>query len=582
MINIKNVTMRNFISVGNVSQAVQLNTEQLVLVLGDNADMGSNGARNGVGKSTMLNAITYALFGSALSEAKVDNLINKTNGKNMLVTLEFEKDNDQYRIERGRKPQLFNIFINGTNVTDNDAQGDSRLTQKELEDVLGMNKIVFSHIIALNTTTIPFLSMKAADQRETIELLFGITKLSEKAEKLKELIKSTKDSIKEEEFRIKGVNDSNALITKNIETTKTKMTTWDANHEDAITKYTDSLNELCELDIDDELNKHATIASISEIATTKKNLEADISALVKELTSITKLRDQAQTTLNKLSTSICPKCDQEIGAHKHEEMLIEYSTAIVGHEENMGPISAAIAELNLALDGIVVPAKPTVFYSKIDDVYKHKGKIDKMAGDLENELAKTNPYLEQQDMLSDSIQVVDYSHMEALKSTQDHQEFLLKLLTNKDSFIRKKIIEQNLFHLNERLRVYLEKIGSPHTVVFHSNLEVYITEYGRDLDFDIISRGERTRVILALSWAFRDVYESMNNKLNLMFIDERLDEGLDQSGVDAAVAMCNLMAREQGRNVFLISHREELVGKVNSILTVRKENGFTTICSSDL
>ena len=100
---------------------------------------------------------------------------------------------------------------------------------------------------------------------------------------------------------------------------------------------------------------------------------------------------------------------------------------------------------------------------------------------------------------------------------------MLKLLTNKDSFIRKKIIDQNLSYLNTRLSHYLVKTGLPHEVMFKSDLEVEITQYGRDFDFDNLSRGERTRLILSLSWAFRDVYESINDKINLLFIDELID-----------------------------------------------------------
>jgi len=533
--------------------------------------------------TSMLNALVYALFGEAISPVKLDNLINKTNTKNMLVTAEFDKDGVQYRIERGRKPQIFNVFVNGAaTAADNDAQGDSRLTQAWLEDIIGMNKIVFSHIITLNTTTTPFLSMKAAEQRETIELLFGITKLSEKAENLKELVRISKDKIKEEEFRIKGITDSNSQIEKSIQNTLTKIANWDSQHAKNIDDYTNALNSLCELDVDDELSKHNAIADIKELSRQRRELEADIKALKKESESASKLVANANRAMGSLSTNSCPKCEQEIGAHEHAKMAKEYSDIIAENTETIKTLNAAVEELQVVCDAIIVPTIPTTYYSTIGDVYNHKTKIDKIANDLENEINKQNPYFEQQDTLLESIQTIDYSIKESLESMKDHQEFLLKLLTSKDSFVRKKIIEQNLAHLNERLRIYLDRIGSPHSVVFQSNLEVYITEYGRDLDFDIISRGEKTRIILALSWAFRDVYESMNNRLNLLFIDEILDLGLDGNGIEAAIGVCTLMAHEQHRNVFVISHRNELVGKVDSILTVRKENGFTTICSSDL
>ena len=158
---------------------------------------------------------------------------------------------------------------------------------------------------------------------------------------------------------------------------------------------------------------------------------------------------------------------------------------------------------------------------------------------------------------------------------------MLKLLTSKDSFIRKKIIDQNLSYLNSRLSVYLSKVGLPHDVKFKSDLEVEITQYGRDFDFDNLSRGERTRLILSLSWAFRDVYESLNGKINLLFIDELIDGGLDTNGVENSLSVLKKMTRENQRSIFLISHRDELIGRVSSVLKVVKEGGFTSFESTD-
>jgi len=148
-------------------------------------------------------------------------------------------------------------------------------------------------------------------------------------------------------------------------------------------------------------------------------------------------------------------------------------------------------------------------------------------------------------------------------------------LTNKDSFIRKKIIDQNLAYLNNRLTYYLDKMGLPHTVVFQNDLTVIITQLGQDLDFDNLSRGERNRLILGLSWSFRDVWESLYQAINLLFVDELVDNGLDASGVEGALAVLKKMARERKKNIFLISHKDELIGRVNNVLKVIKENGFT-------
>ena len=208
MFKIDTLTVKNFMSVGNTTQAIDFNRNDLTLVLGENLDTGGGdaGSRNGTGKTTIINALSYAMYGNALTNIRKDNLINKTNSKAMLVTVEFEKDNVQYRIERGRKPNVLKFYINNSEQeTDDNAQGDSRETQRAIEDLLGMSHDMFKHVLALNTYSEPFLSMRQNDQRAIIEQLLGITILSEKAESLKELIRKTKNSIQEEEYRIKAV-----------------------------------------------------------------------------------------------------------------------------------------------------------------------------------------------------------------------------------------------------------------------------------------------------------------------------------------------------------------------------------------
>jgi len=205
-------------SVGNVTQAVHFNTQPLTLVLGMNVDLGGDDNRNGTGKTPIVNALSYALYGQALTNIRKDNLINKTNNRHMLVTVDFEKDGNNYRIERGRRPNKFIFLVNNNEQQEStdEMQGEGRLGQAQIGRILGLTHTMFKHVIALNTYTEPFLSMRANDQREVIEQLLGITQLSEKATLLKELVKITKESIMEEEYRIKGVESANKKIEDSI------------------------------------------------------------------------------------------------------------------------------------------------------------------------------------------------------------------------------------------------------------------------------------------------------------------------------------------------------------------------------
>ena len=199
MIHIKDLTVKNFMSVGNATQAINFDRQDLTLVLGENLDLGGDGSRNGTGKTTIINALSYALYGQALTNIRKDNLINKTNNKNMLVSLDFVVNGQNYKIERGRKPNVLRFYVNNeAQVSTDEAQGDSRETQDAIETVMGMSHDMFKHVLALNTYTEPFLSLKANDQRTIIEQLLGITLLSERAERVKELNRQTKDSISQE------------------------------------------------------------------------------------------------------------------------------------------------------------------------------------------------------------------------------------------------------------------------------------------------------------------------------------------------------------------------------------------------
>lgn len=578
MLNIQNITIRNFLSVGNVSQGVKFDKEELVLVLGENLDLGGNDNRNGVGKSAIVNALSYALYGTALTRIKQDNLINKTNAKNMLVTLEFEKDGTQFRIERGRRPKVFRLIVNGKDLDETDeAQGDSRVSQRELERSLGLSHNMFKNIVALNTYTEPFLAQGGNDQRDLIEQLLGITKLSEKAEVLKGLLRTSKDEIKEEEFRIKAIQEANKQTSENVRTTKAKSTNWEKKHETTLKETRAAITQLLELSIDDEIEKHRRIEEIEKKESKERAYTRELKTHKRELLRYERELKDVTNHLGTAETKTCHTCNQAIDEDLHIELTKSLGVKITELEELIAEKGVSVAEVSKKIDELDIPEdKPKVFYGTVDDAFGHKSTTETLEQSLTTETNAVNPFIGQVALLEGSLQEVEFERINVLVDLRDHQEFMLKLLTSKDSFIRKKIIDQNLAYLNKRLAFYLEKIGLPHIVKFQSNLEVEITEHGRDLDFDNLSRGERTRLILSLSWAFRDVYESLNDKINLLFIDELIDSGLDTSGVESSLSALKQMNRDSKRNIFLISHRDELMGRVDSILQVVKEGGFTS------
>jgi DNA repair exonuclease SbcCD ATPase subunit len=574
-LRIKNVTAKNFMSIGAQTQAVNFDTGQLTLVLGHNLDLGGEGSRNGTGKTTIINALSYALYGEALTNIKKDHLINKTNGKHMLVTVDFEIDGTEYRIERGRKPQIMRFLINGNESKDDDAQGENKETQKQIEGILGFPHNMFKHLIALNTYSEPFLSMRANDQREMIEQLLGITDLSTKADLLKEKLKKTKDNIKEEEFRINAVQESNKRIEQNIREIERRGSAWTKSHTSKIKDLEDSIQVLAELDVDAEIAAHKHNAEVAEHTANKLAQEKAMSTLSKSFERAQKRYQDHEADLTSALEGTCPSCGQDT-AHlsTHEEYIKGVKEKMANEKEHMDQIFAEMEKTGV---DVTEPADTLdTFYDDVEQAYEHRANLDNLATQYSSKLEETNPYTEQVASLRKTgLQEIDFEQMNEMDKLREHQDFLLKLLTSKDSFIRKRIIDQNISYLNHRLAYYLEKIGLPHAVKFGSDLDVEITEYGRDLSFDNLSRGERNRLILSMSWAFRDIYESLNHSMNLMCIDELIDSGMDTIGAESALAILKKMNRDQGKNILLISHKEELIGRVNNVLTVIKSNGFT-------
>ena len=569
-------------SVGNVTQAVDFNKEQLTLVLGENLDQGGDdtGSRNGTGKTTIINALSYALYGTALTNIKRNNLINKTNSKGMLVTLNFEKAGNQYRIERGRSPNVLKFYINNHEQKDelhDESQGDSRKTQEDIGALLDMSHDMFKHVVALNTYTEPFLSMRANDQRAIIEQLLGITILTEKADALKEKVRQTKDVIKEETLKIDAIEAANKKIQQSIETLAGRQRAWQSKSRQDQEKLSAGIDELEKLNIEEELEAHEKLANWTEHNNKITSLRKELSTLEPALVRADKSVKKVAKDIAELEDATCYTCGQELHADKKAEIASRKDKELLDATTYHQEIADKVVEVMKSLEEIGdINGKPTTFYESAKEAYDHRNNVDNLRSALENKGQEEDPYQAQiDDLTNTALQEIDWGIINDLTVVKEHQEFLLKLLTNKDSFIRKKIIDQNLLYLNNRLTYYLDRLGLPHQVQFQNDLSVEITQLGQDLDFDNLSRGERNRLILGMSFAFRDVWESLYQGVNLLFIDELIDSGMDTAGVESALAVLKKMGRERNKNVFLISHKDELIGRVSHVMKVVKENGFT-------
>ena len=569
-------------SVGNVTQALHLDQYGLTLVLGHNLDLGGDGARNGVGKTTIVNALSYAIYGSALTNIRKENLINKTNINNMLVSVEFEKNGNKYRIERGRKPNLLRFIVDDHEVNEagtDEGAGENKVTQEAIDRIIGMSSEMFKHLVALNTYTQPFLSLKSNDQRDIIEELLGITQLSEKAELLREQIKNSKERVRDEDARIKALQESNVRVQTTVEDLQRRSRTWVKKKTDDLTAYVSAITELENTNIELELESHRALAVYKE---NESRLKLANKELATRQSNVKKLQDalvSGQKSLALIKEHQCPSCGQDVHDEKHDEMVASATNTVSITETALKEEHGFLAQSDMVVRTInQLPTRPQTKYQNVEDAAAHKNNLENIRKQLEARDLEEDPYQEQIEALKNTaLAEVSWDEINRVSKLLEHQEFLLKLLTSKDSFVRKRIIEQNLAYLNHRLGYYLDKLQLPHQVSFRSDLEVDINQLGQSFDFDNLSRGERNRLILALSWSFRDVYESFTEPMNLLFIDELVDSGMDSVGIECSMSILKSMGREMNRNIFLISHRDELASRVNNVLLVVKENGFTML-----
>jgi DNA repair exonuclease SbcCD ATPase subunit len=686
MITLKYITLRNFLSIGQVTQAVDFDKKDITLILGENLDLGGDGARNGTGKTTLIQGLSYALFGQPINNIRKDNLVNRTNAKGMMVTLEFNVNGTNYKIERGRKPNVLKFYVNDVQQkASEDQQGENKETQAAIERVLNMTPEMFKHIVVLNTYSEPFLALKNNEQREIIEQLLGITLLSEKAEVVKDLIRQSKDDIQQEEFRIKAVEEANKRVKEQIDAIKRRQTLWQRKHDDDLatlaTEYDDlskidievelqshkdlavwntqkqqhdtynaliarqiawmqkqdkdiaalktKMDELSHIDFDAELQAHKDLVIYNQQVQLKSAYDSKIDSLRKEITKEGKNYEKLKTEVETLKEHKCYACGQDFHDDQHTTVLTSKIELWNASKSHLDDLKFQLDEL--VANPIIVNDKPTTHYkteaeavrqsTEIDNIKKqidekssennpfseqlldtpsvtlgkrpsthydteveaveHRAKVSSLLTQIEGKAAESDPYQEQiTEMEAQALQEVKFDTINEITKAMEHQKFLLDLLTSKDSFVRKKIIDQNLSYLNARLTHYLDKIGLPHNVVFKNDLQVEITELGRELDFDNLSRGERNRLILGLSFAFRDVWENLYAPINTLFIDELIDSGLDTMGVENSLAILKDMSRRRHKSIWLVSHREELAGRVPNVLKVVKENGFTSYATA--
>lgn len=539
--------------------------------------------------TTVINGISYALYGQPITTSKQDEMVNNINNKNMMVTLDFNADGVDYRIERGRKPKVMKfikfdgekeISLLDEEDSQDRAQGANNSTQADINSVTNISYLLFKYIIAMNTYSTHFMAAGASEQRTVIEEILGVDVMSRKAEVLTQRIKDTKIEIDKEGIRIEAIQNANRRVEDNIARLRSRSGLWESEKKDTINQLVSRLSQLGDLDIDVEITKHEKNAETSEILNEVKLVNSELNSLKQFRNKAITEMQRTDRDLQSFQKNVCPSCKQEINNDSHEahkqkltESLTKMFTEVDEQEKKIVEYDAVLSQIG------ELPEIEVTFYNNINDAYEHKTTMQNLLDKIDAKQADNNPYTDQIDDLENGesgIQEIDYGKIKEYERKLAHEKFLQKLLTNRDSFIRKRIIDYSLPFLNKMFQHYIDKMSLPHKVVFDPNLTFSISDKGRNISFNNLSRGEQNRVTFCLNLAFRDLYENLVGPVNCLFVDEILDFGMDTVGAKDGVAILKDVALTRKKAVYLVTHKDELMEHVDKTILVSKENGFTT------
>lgn len=567
------LTIRNFMSFGNAPITFDLSTPGTVLVEGRNMDRGGS---NGSGKTSIINALCYALFNKPFDNISLNRLINTTNAsKNtmMEVSLSFSKGDDEYSIRRTRGAEFVTTVIkNGIDVTPGKGVTE---TDAFIQNIIGISFELFTRTVIFSGNTAPFLELPIAQQRNLVEELFNISILTEMANNLRLKIRTTEDDIKVQNAVVAQQQTTVELYEKQVREAERRVNAWDTTTKSEVTRLESIIKGLEGVDFESEQLLHAERdrlrAEGDRLATQYREANKAHQLLT---TDITKLMNEQQH----LEDAKCPYCLQKYGDAKVK--LAETIAKIDSLGGKLLDLDDKLSKLKAedqARAAILTEVEAAIQHQNFTSLLNAKANLEAMTAKLEELKTAVNPHTEAlQQLIDQGAPKVESEKIDALKKRLDHQQFLLKLFTNKDSFVRHRILSKNLPLLNGRLNVHTKRAGLPHVVKFDADMSCTVSEFGRELDFGNLSAGEKKRVNTAMSLAFNEVRNLLHAKIKSMMVDE-IDGALDHDGLDAIVKILKDKARDEECSVFVISHHPAITGRLERTITIQKEQGFSSV-----
>jgi DNA repair exonuclease SbcCD ATPase subunit len=569
----KTLSIRNFLSYGQQETVFELDEQGTVAVEGNNRDTAGS---NGSGKTAIINALCYALYNKPFDNISLQRLINSTNSiKNTLmeVRLVFQKGGNEYEIYRARGHEYrIEIKQDGEDITPGKGVTECDAL---IEDIIGISYDLFTKTIIFSGNSPAFLQLPIAQQRTQIEELFNITMLSEKAQVLKERLRQTEQDIKIAEAVCTQQQVAIDLHAKHVREAQLRVERWRAQTLGEMQQIERTLDTLAQVDFETEKLLHDQKGRLQQ---EEAYLAAKLAPKKKDLQQLENDLQKLMGEEEHLKDARCPYCTQSYADAQTKlagvlASIEQKSKVAMALADEVGGLEAQSAASRTKLADV----DASIRHQDIDELLKARENVASLRAKLEQLQEATNPHEEAlAQLLAEQVDVVDTKKVDDLRRLLDHQTFLLKLLTDKNSFLRRRIINQTIPFLNSRINSYTSVLGLPHVVRFDADMSCTVSEFGRELDFGNLSAGEKKRVNTALSLAFRDVLHHLHARTNLLLIDE-LDGALDPNGIDAVVRILKEKSRDESCSIFLISHHPSVTGRLDRTMTIIKEQGFSRV-----
>ncbi|AOV61833.1 SbcC-like subunit of palindrome specific endonuclease [Synechococcus phage S-WAM2] len=568
MIIFKKIRWMNFLSTGNVFSEVDLQASKTNLIIGS----------NGAGKSTILDALTFSLFGKPFRKINKPMLVNSINEKDCVTEIEFSIGKKEYKVVRGIKPNVFEIYCNG-NLWNQESSLVEQ--QKNFEsNVLKMNYKSFTQIVVLGSSTfVPFMRLPLAQRREIIEDILDIQVFSTMNVLLKDKVRENNEEIKTLDYQIH-------LLEEKIDLQKKYMFELEKKTKEEITRKENKITELLQNEnenhqevarLNEEVLKHSKeMEEVSNSATKLKKLNTFLFKIQSKLSSCQK--EHSFFTDN----HVCPTCTQDLSEEFRQEKIAEgegeLSNLQTGLEDLLDTISKEEERENefTRLSKIILELN-----ASISQANYQISSVRKLINDIEGEIKElegSNPDKKAEFVKLEGL-VKNKKDLGATyaEHKKDRDTLLVASQLLKDNGIKTRIIKTYLPAMNQMINQYLQRMDFYVNFTLNENFEEIIKSRYRDVfSYDSFSEGEKSRIDIALLLTWRSIAKLKNSvDTNLLILDEIFDSSLDQQGgMDLSWILRNF---DDNSNVYVISHRENLDGKFDRTLTAVKEKNFSVI-----